>query len=123
MTRGLTIWALCLGTACGVEDGRPPVARIEVVPGAIPEHDGFRTEVALDATASSDPIDDPEGARPLSYTWVISGDEFRFESGDGNAPAPVLRFRGDSPAVIELTVEDEEGLRGVARRQLVLSIP
>jgi hypothetical protein len=73
------VWArvllLCLVAACGTDVGHAPVARIAASPRAVPEQDSFQTEVTLDGRASADPIDDPDGERPLVYTWEISGDE------------------------------------------------
>jgi hypothetical protein len=94
-----------------VDDGRPPLARIDIVPAAIPENDGFETAVTLDGTMSADPIDDPDGSDRLDFRWEILGDEVRFEAGsDESDPAPVVRFRGDRPATVRLTVTDGDGL-------------
>jgi len=54
-----------------VDPGYPPVARLTAMPGAVPENDGFQSPVVLDATTSADPIDDPEGQRPLRYRWEL----------------------------------------------------
>lgn len=107
---------------CVVDEGHPPVARIEAAPGAIAEHDNFQTAVTLDGTGSADPIDDPDGNAALGYAWNLRGDEFRFESGDASSPAPVVRFRGDRPPTIELTVTDGEGASNTASVQLQLSV-
>ncbi len=108
--------------ACTFDDGHPPVARANATPRAIPENDGFQTAVTLDGTASADPVDDPGMAVPLSYHWSIQGDEFRFDSGDEHAASPVVRFLGDRPATIELTVTDADGLRGTAQLHMQLSV-
>jgi hypothetical protein len=112
----------CLAAGCTFEDGHPPVPRASATPRAIPENDGFQTAVTLDATRSADPLDDPEGVRPLRYMWHISSDEFRFESGDETDPTPVVRFRGARPATIELTVTDADGLDATARFELQLTV-
>jgi hypothetical protein len=112
-----------LGTvACTVEEGRPPLARIELVPEAIPENDGFQTPVVLDGTASADPIDDPDGSARLDYAWAIDGDEHRFDEGDEGSDMPTLSFRGDRPATIVLTVTDADGLEASATVNLQLSV-
>jgi len=59
--RAMRTVPLLLLAACGIEGGHPPVARITIAPGAIPEHDDFHTAVTLDATASDDPLDYPDG--------------------------------------------------------------
>ena len=59
---------------------------------------------------------------PLTYAWTIAGDEFRFERGRATSPAPVLRFRGDRPALIELTVTDADGATATAHAHLQLTV-
>jgi len=120
--RVLVLVAALAPAACTFDDGHPPVARVDAAPRAIPENDGFQTAVTLDGTASADPVDDPNGAMPLSYTWSIQGDEFRFDSGDEHAANPVVRFLGDRPATIELTVTDTDGLHGTAELHMQLSV-
>jgi hypothetical protein len=121
-TARLAALAALVAGACSAEDGHPPLARIELTPGAILENDGFQTEVTLDATTSADPIDDPAGTAPLTYAWTITGDEVRFERGRATSPAPVVRFRGDRPATIELTVTDADGATASAVAHLQLTV-
>jgi len=112
-----------LGAGCTLEDARPPLARIDVTPAAIPENDDFQTEVVLDATRSADPIDDPDGSEPLEIRWEIIGDEARYASGDGETDlTPTLTFRGDQPATIRLTVIDGDGLEATATEHLQLTV-
>ncbi len=109
------------GVACASDDGRPPVARIELRPDQLVENDGFQTAVTLDGTASADPIDHPDGAR-LGYAWQILDDEVRFEPGDHpDDDAPVVRLRGDRPATIILTVTDDDGLTSSTTAHLRLT--
>jgi hypothetical protein len=108
---------------CTVPDGRPPLARIEISPAAIPEDDGFETLVVLDGTASADPVDDPDGSEPLEFRWTIIGDDFELESGSRDTDrAPEIRFRGDRPATIELTVVDADGLDASATAYVQLTV-
>lgn len=109
-------------TACAVDSGRPPLARIELRPEAIVENDGFQTAVTLDGSASADPLDDPAGAVPLDYRWEILDDEFRFEDSRATSPMPVIRLRGDRPATIRLTVTDGDGLEATAVSHLQLTV-
>jgi hypothetical protein len=112
-----------LAGGCTLADARPPIARIDVAPAAIPENDGFQTEVVLDASRSADPIDDPEGDESLEIRWEIIGDEARYASGDGATdPTPTLTFRGDQPATIRLTVTDADGLEATATEHLQLTV-
>ena len=104
---GLAIAAMTL--ACDLDGGHAPVARASAIPDTIPEHDGYQTAVNLDASASADPIDDPDGQRALSYRWRIIGDDHRFDTGDEHTIMPIVSFRGDLPATVELTVSDEDG--------------
>ncbi len=116
--------ALFLLVSCGQEEGRPPVARITATPDAIPEHDNFSTDVTLDGSGSSDPIDDPDSLDPLELQWEIAGDEYDLQPGsDLEDTVPVLRFRGDTPATIRLTVTDVDGRSSTAELQMRLSIP
>ncbi|MBE7452384.1 MAG: hypothetical protein HS111_26935 [Kofleriaceae bacterium] len=117
----LAILTLLLA-GCTPDDGRPPLARIDLSPPAILENDGYQTAVTLDGTASADPLDDPDGARPLTFAWQILDDEHRFEGSRPTSPAPVVRMRGDRPATIVLTVTDADGLSAttVARMQLTV---
>ena len=107
---------------CAFDDGFPPVARATASPAAIPENDGFQTAVTLDAGASADPVDDPDGALGLDYRWQVRGDEHRFESSDETSVAPVVRFRGDRPPTIRLTVTDADGLESSMSFQLQLTV-
>lgn len=118
----LAILLALSAAGCSFDDGHPPVARANAAPTAIPENDGFQTAVTFDATESADPVDDPEGTLGLDYRWRFSGDEFRFDSGDDRSPSPVVRFRGDRPATIELTVTDADGLSATTAFQLQLTV-
>lgn len=115
--------ALCgWSLGCSPEEGHPPVARISASPQIIPENDGFQTAVTLDGSESADPLDDPEGQQALDYEWEILSDEFRFETGNETSATPVVRFRGDRPAIIRLTVTDEDGLTGSVSTTLTLTV-
>jgi len=120
------IVAIALATAgiagCAADDGHPPVARAHADPASIAEDDGFQTAVTLDGTASADPIDDPEGLLALTLHWEIQGDEYRLDQGDLDASAPVVRFRGDRPATVELTVTDADGLSARVSFQMQLTL-
>ena len=117
------VFAGTLLAACQVEEGRPPIARIDLVPAAIPEHDGFETVVLLDGSSSADPVDDPESSEALGYRWEILGDDFEMEPGDDeNDSAPAVRFRGDRPPSITLTVTDVDGLDSTVTAYLQLTV-
>jgi hypothetical protein len=113
---------LLLLAACGVEPGHAPVARINAAPRAILENDGFRTDVVLDGSASEDPVDDPDNSEPLEYQWTVENDEFRVEDGSLTSATVTLRFLGERPATVRLTVTDPDGKSAVARTQLQLTI-
>lgn len=108
---------------CSLPEGHPPVARVTATPFAIPEHDGFQTDVVLDATASADPIDDPDDLRPLSYQWRLTGDEARVQAGSLTSATVTVRFLGDRPPTVTLTVTDEDGQSSSASENLQLTIP
>lgn len=128
MARVRSIGVICLTaataavTGCTEPEGRPPLARIELSPEAIPENDGFQTAVILDGTTSADPVDDPDGSSRLELVWEIDGDEHRFDDGDETSAMPTLRFRGDRPATIQLTVTDPDGLSATATARLQLTV-
>jgi hypothetical protein len=115
-------WLALTAGACALEDGRPPLARIEISPPAILENDGFQTLVTLDGTTSADPLDDPGGQLPLTYAWEILDDESRFEGSRATSPTPTIRLRGDRPATIILTVTDRDGLEAVAVDHVQLTV-
>jgi hypothetical protein len=119
------VWARLLPlllAACAADLGHAPVARIAASPRAIPEQDSFQTEVRLDGRASADPIDDPEGARPLTYAWEITGDDLRIVRGRTTDPELTITLFGAHPATVRLTVEDEDGRTATARLQLQLTV-
>jgi hypothetical protein len=119
---GLAAVGLVVGTGCTTPDGRPPIARISLVPDAILENDNFQTTVTLDASRSGDSVDDPGGTQPLSYAWTIIGDDYRLETGNEGSAAAVLRFRGARPPTIELVVTDVDGLDALAVARLRLTV-
>jgi hypothetical protein len=114
--------ALATLTACEAASGHAPVARITATPRAIPEHDGFQTDVVLSGATSADPVDDPDGGLPLAYEWEILGDDVHIESGGLTSRELTVRFLGDRPATILLTVTDAEGQSATARLQLQLTL-
>jgi hypothetical protein len=120
--RRLTILCVLAVAGCALDDGRPPLARIEILPPAIVENDGFQTLVTLDGTASADPLDDPGGTVPLQYAWEILDDEVRFEDSRATSPMPTIRLRGDRPATIILTVTDRDGLEATATGHVQLTV-
>ena len=119
--RRLTI-LLSLFAGCTLDEGRPPLARIEISPAAILENDGFQTLVMLDGTSSADPLDDPEGTSRLTFSWQILDDEFRFEGSRASSPSPMIRLRGDRPATVVLTVTDGDGLEATAVDHVQLTV-
>lgn len=98
------------------------MARISATPAGVLENDGFQTVVTLDASTSSDPIDDPEGNTSLDYRWELSGDEAMIDDGDLTDPTLVVRFRGDRPPTVTLTVTDEDGIENTASLQIQLTV-
>jgi len=117
------VCAIAFLGGCLADDGRPPIARIDIVPGSIPEHDDFQTAVTLNGSASGDPVDDPDGSEPLVYEWEILGDESRFDAGSSATDqAPVVLFRGEVPATVLLTVTDPDGLDATAQAHVQLSV-
>ena len=116
------ILAVLVLAACGVEPGHAPVARISAAPRAILENDGFRTDVVLDGSGSEDPVDDPDNTEPLEYLWTVENDEFRVEDGSLTSPRVTLRFLGERPATVRLTVTDPDGKSAIARTQMQLTI-
>lgn len=110
------------GAGCTTPEGRPPLARITLSPEAILANDEFQTAVTLDGTRSADSVDDPEGTGTLTYAWTIAGDDYRIEGGTETSPMLVVRFRGDRPATIQLTVADQDGLDAIAVARVRLTV-
>ena len=77
MGRVNTIAVVLFLGACEQPIGHPPIARIDLVPAAIPAFDNFQTVVELDGQASADPVDDPDDSAPLTYRWQILDSETR----------------------------------------------
>jgi hypothetical protein len=118
------VLVIAAATACSATEGHPPVARIIAEPQAIPERDEFQTDVVLDGSTSSDPIDDPDAARPLAYEWSFTNDDAELQPGSGAfEPIVTVRFRGARPPTIRLTVTDEDGQATTVTRQLQLTVP
>ncbi|MCE9572887.1 MAG: hypothetical protein K8W52_07000 [Deltaproteobacteria bacterium] len=92
------------------------------MPSAIPAFDNFQTVVELDGQASADPVDDPDGSAPLTYSWQILDSENRFEMGRATSPTPKVRFLGDRPPTIVLTVTDLDGQEATATKNLALTV-
>lgn len=117
------VLALVLFAACDAPVGHPPIARIDLTPSAIPAHDEFQTVVMLDGKPSADPIDDPNGSEKLTYQWTITDAEVRFEAGSRDTSVqPMVRFRGERPATITLTVTDPDGNESSSTKYLELTV-
>src|SRR5262249_28066869 len=94
----------CAVAACGVDNpGHAPISRIVATPKAIPEHDDFHTDVVLDGSGSSDPIDDPDGGVPLDYSWDIAEDPYQLVGGTLTDAKITVRFQGERPATVRPT--------------------
>jgi hypothetical protein len=99
----LVLSSFCTG--CGGQAGHPPIARISLSPAYVPLGDAYSTDVVLDGSGSSDPVDDPNGVQPLLYQWIVDDDHAPI------APSPsvarvTVRIAGDHPVRVTLTVTD-----------------
>lgn len=122
MPRGV-LALLLLASGCDTPIGHPPIARIDLSPAEIAAHDEFQTLVTLDGAKSADPIDDPNATQKLTYQWTITDAEVRFESGSRDTQkSPMVRFRGERPATITLTVTDEDGNESSTTKYLELTV-
>ena len=97
---------------------RPPVARIATVPTAILVHDNFQTEVMIDGSKSA-VLDDPDAA--LTYAWQLLDDEARTD-GSLRGEMLTVKFRGDTPPRIVLTVTSPDGQVGSVTHRLPLTL-
>lgn len=109
--------------ACAAPSGRPPVARIAATPTQVALHDAFQTAIMLDGRASADAIDDPTASHPLRYAWQLLDDEARVEGGALDRGQVTVRFRGERPPRIVLTVTDVDDQVGEVTRALPLVVP
>jgi hypothetical protein len=114
--------ALCVVACTSEPSGHAPIARITATPRAIPDHDGFQTDVVLDGTASADPIDDPDGGLPLAFLWTITNDDVQYTMGRDTEPKVTVRFLGNHPAIVDLKVTDVTGLSSTAELNMQLTI-
>jgi hypothetical protein len=122
MGRASAIGMLLIVGACTEPVGHPPIARIDLVPAAIPAFDNFQTIVELDGSTSADPVDDPAGKAALTFTWEVLDTESKFEMGRATSASPKLRFLGDRPPTIVLTVTDLDGQDASATASLALTV-
>ena len=126
MPRGALVrWGLgaILMIGCDAPIGHPPIARIDLSPAAIPAHDDFQTMVTLDGSKSADPVDDPAGATKLTYQWEIVDAENRYETGSRDTQQmSQVRFRGERPPTITLTVTDKDGNESSSTKYLDLTV-
>src|SRR5262249_37827047 len=97
--------ALAAASGCGEEAGRPPVARIRLLPAYIPHDDGFHTAVSLDGSGSADQIDHPTAQRPRGFHWALPAGAMLDEGGAAESRL-VIRLPGDRPAAVTLEVTD-----------------
>jgi hypothetical protein len=105
----------CASCATGAD--RPPIARITATPTAILVHDDFQTAVKLDATASG--VVDGDAA--LDYAWEFVDDEGRTDD-TLNSSTLTVRFRGDRPPRVVLTVTNGDLAASVTLR-IQLTLP
>lgn len=89
--------------SCTTATDRPPIARITATPTAILVHDDFQTEVKLDGTSSGT----LDGTAALDFAWQLLDDEARTDQDLGRDMLTV-RFRGDRPPRVVLTVTADE---------------
>src|SRR5690348_12032945 len=105
--------ALALAVAAGcAAPGHPPTARVAIAPAYLPLGDGYATDVQLDGSASTDPIDDPTGAVPLSYFWEVDDPAVRVTAGALDRATVTVRVAAAHPTIVTLTVTDRDGDAG-----------
>ncbi|MBI5526903.1 MAG: hypothetical protein HY897_11265 [Deltaproteobacteria bacterium] len=75
---------------CGTEGGHQPVARFSVSPKYVCAGDNHLTVVTMDATLSSDPVDDPPG-KALACSSDSDCPSGRLCTGTGAPPDPVTQ--------------------------------
>jgi len=129
--RGLAACCAALALAhCTSTGGPAPLARLDLSPAHIPEADGFATPVLLDGRRSLP----AEGEDASDLRWAVrildTDDGYLVapaeEQPDGCAahmlaPCVLVRFRGDHPVVVELSVTSG-GRSSTARRTVALTV-
>jgi hypothetical protein len=109
--------------ACGcTSDGHPPTARVTLSPEWLPVGDHYQTDVLLDGTASRNDVEDPTGARPLSFAWAIDDPHLQIRAGDLGAAMLTVRLAADGPTTVRLTVTDVGGI-GRATVRVGVTVP
>jgi hypothetical protein len=107
---------------CG-STGHAPTARIVVTPPYLPLGDAYHTDAALDGSGSRDEIDDPAGARPLSFAWTIDDPMAQVTAGALDAAKVTVRVAADHPTQVTLAVTDGDGDTGTGEGRIGVSVP
>jgi hypothetical protein len=114
--------AAFLLVGCAGQTGHPPIARITVAPETVPLGDGYATDVVLDGSSSSDPVDDPNGIQPLLYEWVVDDDHAPI-APDPQAARVTTRIAGDHPVRVTLTIADGSDDKTSATAIIGVTVP
>jgi hypothetical protein len=116
----------CLA-GCQDAGGHPPTARIDFADpafsGYVPLDDDYRTDVALDGSASNDAFDDPQGLLPLAFRWQVDDPAPRVVAGALDGARLTVRIAGARPTAIRLTVTDTSGASGSASVEIGVTLP
>lgn len=118
MTPRATLLSLSLVAACALDLAPRPVARVHATPDALAQDDGFRTLVTLDGRGSRDDFGDPPAA--LSYAWSL-GAGARVERADAQNALLFVRFAGERPPTVTLTVTTADGRQGETTARIALT--
>jgi hypothetical protein len=102
--------------------GHPPTARIALAPQYIPVGDNYQTDVLLDGTASRNDVEDPNGLRPLGFTWSVDDPLVQIRDGALDAPKLTVRLAATGPTTVKLVVSDPGGT-GRATAHVGVTIP
>jgi hypothetical protein len=121
--RALPFAIAVAAVGCTNDAGHRPTARIALCPEFVPIGDGYRTDVHLDGTASSDPLNDPDALVPLAFRWTIDDPAPQVAAGSLDGPLVTVRIAGARPTEAALTVTNAAGASGTAAVEIGVTLP
>ena len=100
--------------ACAPSSPHPPSAVAVAEPDTVCLGDDHRTPILLDARESAQrltlvPEAEPPDLPPLTYAWVLEGDDVRIIDGDMASEQLTVTMAGERPLHVYLRVESAAG--------------
>ena len=101
---------------------------VEIDPGTVCVHDGYRTPIAIDGRRSSQRLTllgtSPDaGEPPLVFAWTFAGAGVVLDEGSPDADHLAVRVDGERPLEVRLTVRNGAGGSATTTRTLSITLP